>query len=58
MDPDFPLHSLTPPNTSFTIPQSGSSNLANTTQQNGFPFIPPNAPKDGKSIHNFIFLFS
>lgn len=30
MDPDFPLHSFrnlgTPPNTSFTVPQSGGSN--------------------------------
>lgn len=71
MDPDFSLHSLrnlsTPPNTSFTLPQSGvggtgsaiqPQNLTSiqATQQNSFSFTPPNAPhtKDGNFHSNAI----
>ena len=59
---DFPLHSLaTPANTSFTLPQSGSTasnvqpqNLSSSqSSQNGFLFTPPNAPKDGKEFNYF-----
>lgn len=49
MDPEFSLSSLaSTSNGAFSIPQNTSAALI--SPQNGFPFIPPNAPhtKDGK----------
>lgn len=51
MDSEFAMNSLNPSNGAFTLPQGAAANLTNAAaQQNGFTFLPPNAPhtKDGK----------
>lgn len=53
-DPEYPLHSpfggsiATPPNTAFNIAQSSNQpqNLSQSNGSGGFPFTPPNAPKN------------
>lgn len=57
MDPDFQLSSLaSTSNGTFSIPPNTAAALSSVAQQNGFPFIPPNAPhtKDGTIFSLYI----